>query len=245
MQSLHLLETLGELLITGLLQSFGFLLVPSQGRGQGSCVLFHDQLWQDRSVRIFSTDAPPPLPPLPTLRTAAMRHLFNTGALVLQMFPAFIIYPLGYCIFNILPTLGAWSYIQMFKGTECRYLVSTAGKSTRIKFIVLEHDFWWLNLPRLSFPSCGFIYTVFQNKEWFFFYLGCIKEIYLAACANKTNLLLRQPKNWLTVIWQVSNPKLFCGFSEEQTRVFSVVSSVLLRKRNRLNLTTLKQIHWD
>lgn len=71
-QSLHLFKALGELLLTGVLQSCSLLLVPAQGRGQGCCVLLHHQLQQDR-LTIFPTDCPA-TSPLLTWATAATRH---------------------------------------------------------------------------------------------------------------------------------------------------------------------------
>lgn len=72
-QSLHLFQALGELLITGCLQSSSFLLVPSQSRGQGCCIFLQHQLQQDRLWTGFSTDSLA-TNPLLTLTTAGTRH---------------------------------------------------------------------------------------------------------------------------------------------------------------------------
>lgn len=48
LQSLHLLQTPGKLLFTGLLQGFSFRLLPAQGLRKGFWVFFEDQLKQNQ-----------------------------------------------------------------------------------------------------------------------------------------------------------------------------------------------------
>lgn len=92
-QGLHLFKALGELLVTGLLQSSSSLLVPSQSQGQGCCILLQHQLQQDRLSTAFSTHSLATHPLLPL--TAGTRHQGLVLALWNWSVPSFHHHSLG------------------------------------------------------------------------------------------------------------------------------------------------------